>query len=189
MLKRCAAQVKIINVIRRVLEWPGTICNAALWINNTQCCSQSAAPSPNDKLLKQRFNTQAKSRHLLCCQMLRCQDQCPRCPLFQAGGQNGFGTSLTQLASATPCQQTELTYVYWWDEGGDKQRQQRGVCQHRVKCHTHTQRMNSGCMKGIGGRLTRWFGFDVSVRGCHSIQVNVTWLKQRGNHMSTKLGY
>lgn len=52
----------------------------------------------------------SKSRHLLRCQMLRCQDQCPRCPMFPAGGQSGFGTSLTQLVSATPCQQTELMY-------------------------------------------------------------------------------
>ena len=53
----------------------------------------------------------SKSHHLLCCQMLMCQDQCPHCPMFQAGGQSGFGTSLTQLVFATPCQQTELMYI------------------------------------------------------------------------------
>lgn len=53
----------------------------------------------------------SKANHLLCCQMLRCQDQCPRCPMFQVGSQTGFGTSLTQLVSATPCQHTELMYI------------------------------------------------------------------------------
>lgn len=60
-----------------------------------------------------------KSHHLLCCQMLRCQDRCPHCPLFQDGGQNGFGTSLTQLVSATPCQRTEL---YVFKNGKQKQK-------------------------------------------------------------------
>ncbi len=73
----------------------------------------------------------SKSHHLLRCQMLRCQDQCPRCPMFQADGQNGFETSLTQLVSATPCQQTEL-YVHLW-----KQDNGRGEEEHVNTCWTH----------------------------------------------------
>lgn len=61
---------------------------------------------------KRSDNVPYKSDHLLCCQMLRYRDQCLHCPLFQDDGQNGFGTSLTQLVSAIPCQQTELMFMW-----------------------------------------------------------------------------
>lgn len=114
---------------------------------------------------------QAKSHHLLCCQRRRCQDRCPHCPMFQAGGQNGFETSLTQLVSATPCQQTELDGFVKQDNGN------RWVYQHGMGWP------HSLCISTTGCQLTRWFGFDVSVWGCHSIQDNVAWLKWGRNNI------
>lgn len=100
----------------------------------------------------------SKSHHLLHCQMLMCQDQCPRCLMFRAGGQNGFGTSLTQLASATPCQQTGLMHIC------EKEQRQQS------RTSTHVEMMQGLCMVTAACQLTRWFGFNISLRGGHSIK-------------------
>lgn len=118
-----------------------------------------------------RQKNKQKSHHLLCCQMPRCQDLCPRCPMFQADGQSDFGTSLTQLVSATPCQQIELMYVC--NKG---QWQKRSVS---ITCKTDTdyafRQHVSTC------HLTRWLGFVVSLWGRHSIWHKVSWQKQGNN--------
>lgn len=75
----------------------------------------------------------ARVDHLLCCQTRRCRVQCPRCQLFQDGGQNGFGTFPRPPASATPCQRSELQISN--KQCNQSEHKERGAAQRETETH------------------------------------------------------